>query len=69
MTGTLKDGGNKMEQTVTLTCCKKFLERVISLRRYPAPDDSSVETDAGIVSCVVYCFFFGIMLVSAIISL
>ena len=27
-----------------------FLERVISLRRYPAPDDRNVETDAGIVS-------------------
>ena len=27
----------------------KFLERVISLRRYPAPDDRNVETDAGIV--------------------
>ena len=27
-----------------------FLKRVISLRRYPAPDDSSMETDAGIVS-------------------
>ena len=34
-----------------------FLERVISLRRYPAPDDSSAKTDAGIVSGVVwYCF-------------
>ena len=29
---------------------QRFLERMISLRRYPAPDDSSVETDAGIVS-------------------
>ena len=27
-----------------------FLKRVISLRRYPAPDDSSMETDVGIVS-------------------
>ena len=37
-----EDCDNDMLQT--------FLERVISLRRYPAPDDSSVETDAGIVS-------------------
>ena len=29
---------------------EQFLERVISLRRYPAPDNSSVVTDAGIVS-------------------
>ena len=27
-----------------------FLERMISLRRYPIPDDISAETDAGIVS-------------------
>ena len=31
-----------------------FLESVISLRRYPAPDDSSAKTDAGIVSCVFW---------------
>ena len=29
---------------------QRFLERAISLRRYPAPDDNSAETDAGIVS-------------------
>lgn len=29
---------------------EQFLERAISLRRYPAPDNSSVVTDAGIVS-------------------
>lgn len=29
---------------------EKFLERMISVRRYPAPDDSSATTDAGIVS-------------------
>lgn len=33
-----------------LEMMQRFLERVISLRRYPAPDDSSAETDAGIVS-------------------
>lgn len=29
---------------------QKFLNRVISLRRYPAANDSSAQTDAGIVS-------------------
>lgn len=29
---------------------QRFLERAISLRRYPAPDDNSMKTDAGIVS-------------------
>ena len=28
---------------------QRFLERAISLRRYPAPDDNSKKTDAGIV--------------------
>ena len=28
---------------------QNFLHRVISLRRYPAADDSSAQTDAGIV--------------------
>ena len=29
---------------------ERFLEGVISLRRYPAPDNSSAVTDTGIVS-------------------
>lgn len=29
---------------------QRFLERAISLRRYPTPDDNSEKTDAGIVS-------------------
>ena len=29
---------------------QKFLERAISLRRYPTPDDNTKKTEAGIVS-------------------
>ena len=36
---------------------QSFLERMISLRRYPAPNDSTVETDAGIVSEKYYLYY------------
>ena len=41
---------------------KTFLKGTISLRRYPAPDDSSAVTDAGIVSTPKLMAFYFIII-------